>query len=104
MKPTSESNLERQLRDGVSLVFFHASWCSPCQTMEEVLVEMQEEAGSSLQVLTLDIDEEGRLLQKFGIMSVPTLLLFQNGHEVERIIGLQSKKVLLEMIKPFLLE
>ncbi|MBL0387178.1 thioredoxin family protein [Tumebacillus sp. ITR2] len=104
MKPTSESNFQSHTQQGVVLVYFHAAWCSPCQSQEDVLTEIEEEYGESMSVFSLDVDHCGQLVHHHGIMSVPTLLLFQEGHVVERIIGLQSKKVLLELITPFLLE
>lgn len=99
----TESSLAALLAQGVVLVAFQAVWSGPCRSQHEVLASIEQELRDHLTVVAVDIDEVGRLGHHYEIMSVPTVLLFQQGQVVERIIGLQSKKVLLELITPYLL-
>lgn len=76
------------------LVDFWAEWCGPCKMIAPVLEELAEEMGEQLTIGKLDVDENQNTAFAFGVMSIPTLLLFKNGEPVERIVGYQPKPVL----------
>lgn len=80
------------ISDGNVLVDFYAEWCGPCKIMGEILESVD---GNIVKVNT---DTFPNLAQKFGIMSIPTLILFKNGSEVDKLIGLQSKNDIIEFI------
>ncbi|PWK15873.1 thioredoxin family protein [Tumebacillus permanentifrigoris] len=103
MKQATEQNFATLIEHGVVLADFHASWCPPCSNQLEVLTQIEQETADFLTLIRVDIDHCGQLVHKYGLLSVPTLLLFQEGRVVERIVGVQSKKVLLELITPYLL-
>lgn len=73
------------------LVDFWATWCGPCKMMAPVLEEVSEEYDGKLVVGKLDVDENPQVTQQFGIMSIPTLVLFQNGQVVKQIVGYRPK-------------
>lgn len=73
------------------LVDFWATWCGPCKMMAPVLEEVSEDYKDKLVVGKLDVDENPETTQKFGIMSIPTLVLFQNGNVVKQIVGYKPK-------------
>ncbi len=79
------------------LVDFNATWCPPCQALHPILEEIAEEGGD-LKIVAVDIDEEEELAERYGVSSIPCLILFEDGEEVERKTGLQSKKRLLKML------
>ena len=76
------------------LVDFYADWCGPCRMQGEILEEITE-----IDVLKVNTDEFPDIARNYGIMSIPTLILFMNGQEIEKVIGLKSKDELLEIIK-----
>lgn len=80
------------ISDGNVLVDFYAEWCGPCKIMGEILESVD---GNIVKVNT---DTFPNLAQKFGIMSIPTLILFKGGSEVDKLIGLQSKNDIIEFI------
>jgi thioredoxin 1 len=84
------------------LVDLWADWCGPCKMMEPVLEEIADEYGDSIKIIKLNIDQNQETPLKFGIMNIPTLLIFREGKLVERVIGAFPKKQLLKMIEPHL--
>ncbi len=80
------------------LVDFWAVWCGPCKMISPV-VNLIAEENDDIKVCKVDVDEEGELAQQFGIMSIPTLLVFKNGELVERTVGVQPKDAIAAMVK-----
>jgi thioredoxin 1 len=78
---------------GLTLVEFGATWCPPCKTLKPILDELSREQGEKLIVLEVDCDESPSVATTFGIMSMPTVLLFHNGQPVEKLVGLRPKSV-----------
>ena len=82
------------------LVDFWAEWCGPCRMIAPILENLAEEYSSSLKIAKLDVDHNPQTSMKFGVQSIPTLILFKDGEPVERIIGYMPKERLLSKIKP----
>lgn len=79
------------------LVDFWADWCGPCKMLAPVLTEVADE-NPGVKVAKLNIDDEPELAQKFGVMSIPTLILFKEGKEVAQMVGVQPKETIENMI------
>ncbi len=73
------------------LVDFWATWCGPCLRIAPVIEELAEEYAGRMTVLKLDVDAHGSIAQDYGIMSIPTLIIFKGGVEVEKIVGAGDK-------------
>lgn len=72
------------------LVDFWATWCGPCQMQGPVVEQAAEEMQGTAKIGKLNVDEEGDIAQQYGVMSIPTLIVFRNGKEVGRAVGFQT--------------
>ena|SRR3989344_7411179 len=81
------------------LVDFWAEWCGPCRMAEPVLEELAQEYQDKVEILKLNVDENQEISAKFGVMSIPTIIAFKAGEEVERKIGFGGKSGYEELIK-----
>lgn len=79
------------------LVDFNASWCGPCQMLRPVIEEVAEE-NENINIVSVDIDENADLAEKYQVFSIPCLVVFENGEEIARNVGLLSKKKILKLM------
>ena len=87
----NKDNFDNEVSSGTVLVDFNASWCGPCRMIRPILDEIAEEKTSS-KIVSVDIDEQIELAEKYNVSSIPCLVLFKDGKEVTRSIGLQPKE------------
>jgi thioredoxin len=100
---TDQDFEERVLKsDEPVLVDFWAEWCVPCHMVSPVVEEIGQEKGESLRVAKLNIDENPEVTRRYGVMSIPTLMLFKDGEERARVVGARGKEALLREIDPHL--
>ncbi len=88
-----------EVKDIPVLVDFWAPWCGPCQAQGPILDELADEIGDKAKVYKVNVDENGDLAQKYGIMSIPALKVFKNGEVAEELVGVHQKDQLMEMIE-----
>ncbi len=84
------------------LVDFGATWCHPCRQLDPIVEELAADWAGKVRVVKLDIDQNVATTMKYGVMGVPTLLLFIGGEAKERLAGFQPKRKILEKLEPFL--
>ena len=80
------------------LVDFWATWCGPCRMLSPVVDQVAHEQAGSLKVGKINVDEQPQLAAQFGVVSIPTLLLFKGGRAVGKSIGFKPKQALMDMI------
>ena len=88
--------------DKLVLVDFWAEWCGPCKMIAPILDQIAQELDDKLVIGKLDIDENQNTAMAFGVMSIPTLLLFKGGEPVDRIVGYQPKPQLMARLQSHL--
>ena len=84
------------------LVDFWAEWCVPCHMVSPVVEEIGQEKGERLNVVKLNIDDNPDATRRYGVMSIPSLILFKGGEEVARVIGARPKDAILNDVDPHL--
>ncbi len=99
MKNLTDKNFNDEIKSGVVLVDFHANWCGPCRMLAPVLEQVAKDIQGKASIGKVDIDAEQETAVKFQITSVPTMILFKDGKEVNRLIGLRNA----DAIKDFVL-
>ncbi len=97
-KILSDDNFDDTIKSGVSLVDFWAEWCGPCKMQGPIIDEIANEMGDKFNICKLDTDKNIEIAQKYEITSIPSIILFKNGKQVEKVIGLQPKERLLELL------
>ncbi len=81
------------------LVDFWAPWCGPCQVMEPVITELAEEFQERAVVAKINVDNNPEIAARYGIQSIPTLMIFQNGEVVDQLVGTMPKKALTQKLE-----
>lgn len=96
----TDDNFEAEVKnyEGVCLVDFFAVWCGPCKQMGPVVDELHSEMGDKAKIRKLDVQEAPGVAGEYGVMSIPTFIVFKNGEEVDRVMGACGKEKLVEMI------
>lgn len=98
IKHFTDNEFEKEIKSGVTLVDFYADWCGPCRTLGPVLEQVAKDVKGKAVVGKIDIDNEQKTATQFQITSVPTMILFKNGKEIGRLIGLRSADAVKDFI------
>lgn len=89
-------NFDELISGNLVLVDFYASWCGPCRMLSPILDEVIND--TSITLIKVDVDKHEMIAKKYGVMSIPTMILFKNGEIVEKRVGMTSKEQLLKWI------
>lgn len=95
----TDKNFQQMTKNRLVLVDFWASWCAPCRIMAPVLNDLADELNSDSRVGKVNIEEYQSLAQRFQVRNIPTMILFRNGKEINRFVGVKSKDFLLQQIQ-----
>lgn len=100
VKETSDSSFENDVlkSDQPVLVDFWAAWCAPCRMLAPTVEAVAEKYSGNARVVKLNVDDNPSVSQRFGIKGIPTLILFKNGREEERVVGATSESAISRMI------
>ena len=90
----NQNNFNNAIANGTTLVDFYADWCGPCRMVSPIVDEIAEERND-ITVGKVNVDDENALAMKYGVMSIPTLIVFKDGQEKTRIVGARPKSAIL---------
>ena len=99
IKHLTANSFNQHIKGGIAIVDFWADWCMPCKLMMPVLNELASDKQYSFKVYKVNVDEQRNLSERFRIRSIPSLIIFKNGKEVKRLVGVKSKDQILNEIK-----
>ncbi len=95
----TKADFDEKIKTGVAMVDFWAEWCGPCKMAAPVIDQLSDEYAGKVLIGKVDVDAEGELAQKFGVMSIPTVILFKDGVEIGRQVGFAGKQGYLDLLK-----
>ncbi|WP_018664921.1 thioredoxin [Heyndrickxia acidiproducens] len=98
----TDATFSQEVSEGLVLTDFWATWCGPCKMIAPVLEEIDSEMGDQVKIVKVDVDENQETASKYGIMSIPTLVVMKDGQQVDKVIGYQPKEALEELVKKHL--
>jgi thioredoxin 1 len=98
----SEAEFESFIKDGHVLIDFFADWCRPCVMMAPIIDELSEELKGKIKFGKVNIEDNSNLAQKFGIVSIPNFILFNDGKQLEQFVGSMSSDDFKEKLERFL--
>lgn len=95
----NDQNFEEETKNGAVLVDFFATWCGPCKMLTPVLESVANKLDGKVKIVKVDVDESPDLAQRFGIMSVPTMILFKKGQQAAAFSGYMPEAMLMQNIE-----
>ena len=98
IKMIAEDVFESTIKEGVTLVDFYADWCGPCKMITPHLETVAKELEGKASIIKIDVDGSQRIASMYQVTSIPTLILFKKGEEVDRIVGVRNAKDIKEFI------
>ncbi|MBC8206252.1 MAG: thioredoxin [Kiritimatiellaeota bacterium] len=104
VKQLNDTTFTEAIRSGATLVDFWAPWCGPCQMQIPILGKTAEAVGDRAVIAKLNVDEAPAAASQYGVRGIPTLILFKDGEEVNRFVGVQQENTLLSAIEATLSE
>lgn len=98
IKILSDKSFQHQIKKGVSLVEFWASWCVPCKVMSPVLNDIAEELDDRANICKLNVEQYPHISSIYNVKGIPTMLLLRDGREIYRFVGIKQKEYLIKQI------
>lgn len=96
----ADSNFQTEVLDheGVTFVDFWAPWCGPCRMLTPIVEELATDYEGKAQIGKLNVDDNQNSARKYGVMSIPTMIIFKDGEEVDRLVGVMPKEMIAQRI------
>jgi len=91
-------NFDKMVSNYTILVDFWADWCAPCKTQDPILEEVASELIGQILIGKVNVDDNRTIANKYGIMNIPTMILFKNGEKVHQFVGVQSKERIINIL------
>lgn len=98
----TENTFKRTINSGVSVIDFWAAWCGPCRQQAPIMEDLARSYVGRAVVAKVDVDAEGRLAERYGIRNIPTVVIFKNGEEIKRFVGVTDENSLARVVNGLL--
>lgn len=98
-----KNHFQQNMKKGVTLADFNANWCAPCKAQEPIIKNLIKSYQNRASIIKINIDDNRTLATKYMVQSIPTLILFKDGKEVKRFVGLQSETTIAKSLDAILL-
>ena len=98
VKYLNDANFSESIAKGVTLVDFYADWCGPCKMIAPIIEQLASEFHGKAAIAKVDIEQAGDVATNFSVTSIPTLILFKDGKEVSRVVGVRDKQALTSLV------
>ena len=95
----TDNDFDKTVKKGITMVDFWAVWCGPCRRQGPIVEEIANEVGKKIKIGKLDVDNNKVTSNTFNVRNIPTLIIFKDGKEVKRLVGLQDKQTLLNELR-----
>lgn len=102
IKEVNENSFQEEVAQGLVLVDFWAPWCAPCRMVAPVLEEIQGELMDKLKIIKVNVDENPKVSTEYGVTSIPTIMIFQEGKMVERHVGAGPKQHYMNLLNDYI--
>lgn len=103
MKIVQKDEFEKIISESKpTIVDFFATWCGPCKMLSPILEKVEEDSKGEFNIVKIDVDESYDVAKKYGIMSVPTMIIFKDGDEQEKIVGLRQKNQIEDAVRNYI--
>ena len=103
MKMVQKDEFEKIINESKpTIVDFFATWCGPCKMLSPILEKVEEDSKGEFNIVKIDVDESYDVAKKYGIMSVPTMIIFKDGDEQEKIVGLRQKNQIEDAVRNYI--
>ena len=98
IKHVDDETFDSMIKKGIVLIDFFAEWCGPCHMQTPILEAVAKDVAGQATIAKLDVDQSQNITSQFRVTSIPTMILFKNGVEVKRVVGLRDADAIKEMI------
>lgn len=102
IKSISQANFHEEIKEGIVVVDFWATWCGPCKMLGPLLEEVSKEFEDKAKFTKIDVDENSIIANQYKITNIPTVLMFKNGEVVEEMTGFKPKATIVELVNKHL--
>ncbi len=92
MKHLNDNDFDQAIATGITLVDFYADWCGPCRMITPIMEELAKDYVGRAAIVKVDVDNAQNTALKYNVTSIPTIIMFVNGEEVKRVVGVRDKK------------